>query len=1226
MAGAKTHEMLFTLAAKQQASFGSAFSGARQEFQSLYNQAAQLTAQQNDISAYTKQQSAIESTQNSLQRYQEKLANVRAALDQMKSSGEGTTQETLKLQQQEAELAFKVSETSRKLTEQEEKLGTMGGKLEEAGVDTSNLSAEQDRIQQELTETKGKMDEIDSSGSFMDSAADSLEAFGSVAMAVGAGKIFEEIVSGMKACADAAADFEYGMSAVAAIASSSEEELGELSTKAQEIGATTMYTATEAADALSYMALAGWDSQEMLSGVDGVIQLAAASGEDLASVSDIVTDALTAFGLTAADSAGFVDVLAAAATNSNTTVNMLGEAFKYAAPVAGALGYSVTDVAVAMGLMANNGIKGSMAGTSLRNIFNALTGELVLTSDAFGEVEFSGANADGTMKPLSETIADLKYYFGQMSEAEQVANAQAMAGTRAYAGLLAILNTTEDDYNSLTEAIENSTGAAEQMANTRMDNMTGQLTLLESAFNGLQIAVGNNFIPVLSELYSTGADVLSWMTEVANENPALVSGITTTTAAVGGLTSAMLALNAVKKAAKKLDLASLLPSAAAAVPIAAVAAILGTYAAAVADAKAIEKEAHDSAYELTGAWRDQADEIVHLQANYGYLVQSGQGASAQAQELRQQINTLQNEFENGAESVDEFAARIASMGDEVSASSVSYNDAMARIDDQEESTANLVARLQELSTQASLTAADEAEMSAIVDILNGRYEDLNLTVDDLISKGGFTPEAIEAAARAAAETEKLNTATQTYNANYARQEELAQNVTAAQENATAAQEDYEAALEAVTEKQAAGRTVSLEETEAVAALYNAWQDQESALSEATVAQSENSETMQAALDVMLQYGEAQENAAGGTGTWEDSLNTTANAALELAAAYEDAYEAALQMYEGVFGIYDQAAETQAASMDDLNAALVSQTDYWNTYSENLETVKARIQELNAEGVDTSGLETYLAVANDGTPEAAAAIAALASSGEEDLLALNDNFSSLQDAQSATAESAGALAVGFDAAVQDMVDSLQGGVSDMALPGEASSAAASTMSAYLSTVNSYGATIISKAQSIAAQVAAALASGSGGSVGGFAEGTDYAPPGWAWVGENGPELMYFHGGEQVVPHAESERLMQQMEQGEAYADVLGEMEYAESTDAESTYDADISGTDSSIVYEYEQPQEQNAITITVSPVIQITGVSDSAGLLEVSDELVEQLKETVMDAIEQAGIDRARRAY
>lgn len=239
------------------------------------------------------------------------------------------------------------------------------------------------------------------------------------------------------------------------------------------MGSQTKFSASEAAEAMNYMAMAGWKTTDMLSGIDGVMNLATASGEDLATTSDIVTDALTAFRLTAADSGHFADVLAAASSNANTNVSMMGETFKYAAPVAGSLGFSVEDTAEAIGLMANAVIKSTQAGTSLRSVMTALAGEVKICGESIGEVEIQTTNADGSMRELSDILADCRTAFAGLSESEQASAAQALVGKNAMSGFLALMNAAPADIEKLSGAISDCDGTSLKMAETMQDNLAG---------------------------------------------------------------------------------------------------------------------------------------------------------------------------------------------------------------------------------------------------------------------------------------------------------------------------------------------------------------------------------------------------------------------------------------------------------------------------------------------------------------------------------------------------------------------------------------------------------------------------------------------------------------------------------------------------------------------------------------------------------------------------------
>lgn len=279
------------------------------------------------------------------------------------------------------------------------------------------------------------------------------------------------------------------MSEVAAISGATGEDLQKLTDKAKEMGAKTKFSATESAEAFKYMAMAGWKTGDMLNGIEGIMNLAAASGENLGSVSDIVTDALTALGYSAKDSSHFADVLAAASSNSNTNVGMMGETFKYAAPLAGALGYSMEDLAMSIGLMANAGIKSSQAGTSLRSLFTQLAKPTKEVDKAMTKYGISLTKSGGEMKTLREVMENMRTSLQGLPADEQTAAAAAIAGQEAMTGLLAIINASDDDWDKLSKAIDNCNGSAEDMAKTMLDNLPGAVIIAKSALQGLGNAI-----------------------------------------------------------------------------------------------------------------------------------------------------------------------------------------------------------------------------------------------------------------------------------------------------------------------------------------------------------------------------------------------------------------------------------------------------------------------------------------------------------------------------------------------------------------------------------------------------------------------------------------------------------------------------------------------------------------------------------------------------------------
>ena len=353
------------------------------------------------------------------------------------------------------------------------------------------------RLQEQAATTSTSLAKIDEVGQKMESAGNSI---------AGAGKSMMPLtlaIGGVgTAAVKTAADFDAGMSQVAAISGATGDDLEALRDKAREMGSKTKFSASEAASAMEYMAMAGWKTGDMLGGIEGIMNLAAASGEDLATTSDIVTDALTAFGLSAEDSGHFADILAAASSNANTNVSMMGETFKYCAPIAGALGFSAEDTAEAIGLMANAGIKSTQAGTALRTIMNNLTGEVKISGKAIGDVTIATTNADGSMRDLSDILADCRTAFSGLSESEKAQAAETLVGKNAMSGFLALMNAAPEDIDKLSNAIDNCDGTAESMAATMQDNLAGQLTILKSQLEELAISFGEILMPAIRSIVS----------------------------------------------------------------------------------------------------------------------------------------------------------------------------------------------------------------------------------------------------------------------------------------------------------------------------------------------------------------------------------------------------------------------------------------------------------------------------------------------------------------------------------------------------------------------------------------------------------------------------------------------------------------------------------------------------------------------------------------------------
>ena len=415
------------------------------------------------------------------------------------------------------------------------------------------ISPEQyDALQREIVETQQELQNLQTQAASSSEALAKLGQVGETLEKVG-GKIADvgetltthvtvPILAAGTAAVKTASDFDTAMSKVAAVSGAAGDELDALRDKAREMGAKTKFSASEAAEAMNYMAMAGWKTTDMLDGIEGVMNLAAASGEGLATTSDIVTDALTAFGLQAEDSAHFADVLAAASSNANTNVSMMGETFKYCAPIAGSLGFSCEDTAEAIGLMANAGIKSTQAGTALRSIMTALAGEVKICGKEIGTVEIATSNADGSMRNLTDILADTRDAFSRLSESEQASAAKALVGKNAMSGFLALLNAAPEDIEKLESAISTCSdeidgynGVTEKMAAVMQDNLGGQITILKSQLQELAISFGEILMPAIRAIVSRIQGLVDKLNQMDPAMKEMIVKIALIAAAIGPL-------------------------------------------------------------------------------------------------------------------------------------------------------------------------------------------------------------------------------------------------------------------------------------------------------------------------------------------------------------------------------------------------------------------------------------------------------------------------------------------------------------------------------------------------------------------------------------------------------------------------------------------------------------------------------------------------------------------
>jgi TP901 family phage tail tape measure protein len=1099
MASKKEFEVLFALNARMNGGFSGTFSKAQAEFTRLGKEIQSLHRVQGDIASWQKQQSAIEATRSKLESLQKQHDLLQREIKETEGSTAGLEREKVKLEQ-------RIKDTEAALERQNQKLETTGEKLKKAGVNTNDLTEESARLAGQLKELEAAQDDAaKGAASFGERSVQAFEAAGQALAAAGIAEAMREIAQAYLECVGVAADFQETMSGVEAISGATAEEMALLSAKAKDLGADTKFTAKEAGDAMGYMAMAGWKARDMLSGLEGVMNLAAASGEDLAATSDIVTDALTAFGMTAADSGRFADILAVAASNANTNVAMMGETFKYVAPVAGALGYSAEDTALAIGLMANSGIKASQAGTTLRSVITRLStdagasktqlGALGVLTERLGVAFY---NADGSARAMRDVIADCREAWAGLSKEQQISYAKTIAGQEAMSGWLALMNATQADVQKLAVSVDNCAGAAERMAKIRLDNLNGQLTLMNSAWDALRVTIGEQFNPELRKAAELGTDVLGWLDEFVRENPALVKGVMTFAGVMGTATVAVTGVNAALKVFQALNVAALFTGPAGAI-LGGAAAVAGLTAAVVGLVTAAN-EGVPTVRELTEAARDMQGAMDEAGAAYEETATQTMAAAEVAGLYINKLEELETAEGRNAAQNQEYQNTLAlllrampELSDCISQTTDEYGRSAYAL---ETDTKTLRDNTEELKKNAQARAYQE--------YLNKLYDEY----------GAVLLESAENSVKLTQAQTRLDTAEKNQSDTMARMNEL---LDESLENGTALSSEYYELQKTLYGYDKEIDTASRE----INNLNAAMEDDAQAAAEAEAALSSAAKVVEQLTGATKEQTAAAEEAASQNRELQDVISGVATRVSALTEAYEEAYTAALESVSGQYALWDEAAAVVATSAGSINSALESQITYWQDYNANLRALAER-------STDVEGLSAVLASFADGSAESANAVAGLANATDEELRDMVANWQELQEEQEAAAGSIADLKTNFTNTMDELQAELAEDIAAMDLGEEAAASGRATIQGYIDAMDEMLPQVEAACKSLARAASKALgpapysdsAYAAGRTERGYASGTSNAQPGWAMVGENGPEMMFFHGGETVLNAAQT----------------------------------------------------------------------------------------------------------
>lgn len=925
------------------------------------------------------------------------------------------------------QLARRTELLTNKMDAQRNKVALLRAKLDELqaaekkDADSINYYAEQyNRAQAELNETERELKELQSqlvqTGKGMETFGNKMVAAGDKMTGVGrtlSTTVTLPIVALGAAAVKAEMDFSASMSKVEALSGATTAQMEMLRQKALDVASTSKFTGKEVADAFGYMALAGWKTNEMLVGITAVTDLAAASGEDLAQVSDIVTDDLTAFGLAAEDAGHFADILAQTTANSNTNVQQMGEAFKYAAPLAGAMGYSVEDVATALGIMANNGIKASTAGVTLRSLFTRMAAPTKEVADAMNRLGIELTDTDGKMRPLMDILNDLRSGFTGLSEAEQAATAKALGGQRAISGLLAIARSSDEDFQQLVGAIESADGAAGRMAKTMLDNTKGSLILMKSSLEGAAIAAGEALAPAVTSVANVIRDAAKAFSNLTRDEQKAIVKTLAVVAAIGPVVTiggkvVKLVGNVSKVGGKLLTMIgkATIQTSAQAAATTADAAAKGADAAATATLTTAQKG-------LNAAMA--ASPLVIFVGALG-------AASVAAAALSQAFGVVSRETQK---TVDEITDHVDTIRSDLEGLKTSFEDNTAAAEGQAKTASALIDRLEELGQKSERTAAEQQEMQDIVDMLNNSYPEMKVSIDK--TTGALTKSTtemrkyVEQAQRVARAAAYQQVQTEAYTAQARAEQEAAKAARevkkAKQEQARAEQEvadfiargvdktkdaetatrQYNSELTALKQRATdAGADVrALERAEAKAkqAVVEAGEAVEIAtnglrLNSAATAEAANAHRLLAA---------AEHQGAQGASVAVEGWNT-------LSAAEKASAEEMVAAYERVTGAVQSAVENQMGFFEQFNGGMETTAKQMR---ENLESQVQGVENWEQNLVALSGKvsDEMLAYLAELGPQGAAYVQALVDDGGDELAKINELWPQAMQIQSFENEAA-----------------------------------------------------------------------------------------------------------------------------------------------------------------------------------------------------------------------------
>ena len=1198
MAGRKEYEMLFQLNAQLGGSYSKTFKAAQQEIVSMQKEIQALSKTQADISAFQKQQAAVEATRKRLEMLRQQYDNIQREMEE-------TGNESADMKNKLLAKQLQIDKTSASLEKQTAKLNELSGALEEAGVNTDDLSHSSEQLAGKIDTLKKKQGEAaDKAMTFGDKAGQAFNQVHEAIVAAGIAVALKEIYEYFASCAQASMDFESAITGVAKTTDLTDEELAAMSDSIKalstEIPATTEEIAavTEAAGQLGIQKDALLDFTEIMTMLGTATNMtadeAATSLARFANITGMATDNYGRLGSV------IVDLGNNFATTESEIVAM-GTRLASAGKLAGLTEPEIMALAAAMSSV---GIEADAGGTAMTQTLNAIEKAVAKGGDDLAEFariagmsseEFSSAWKNDAMSALTSFIGGLGKLDEQGESTVLVLEDLGLTGIRQ-SNMLKALGLAADQMtgavNTANTAWQQNTALTNE-ANKRYATAQSRLTMMQNAYNNLKVAIGDAYTPALSEAYGVGTKVLNEITKFVQANPGVVAAITGLSTALGAaaVAAAAFALKAKIAAAAAAFLTTVTPGVNV---IMGVAAAVGVVTAGIiALASSAANDAVPSVKELTEAARGMREAMNEAKATYDDTVTSTMAAAGVA---------------------DTYIGKLEEM-----------EAAGLNTDEQHRQYHNTLALL----CQVVPELADYIDLET--DTINGGTEALRANT-----------EAWKQNAMQQAYQDQLTELYSQYSAVLIEAEENSIGLTKAQYSLEAAQQklsDTYAQMDALwadAQKQAdayydqygyytdATAFLSQEYYDLQNSIYDtnneiwaaeksiknynkAMEEDADAVSEAEAEIALAEEAVKNLTASMNEGTGASEEAAAQAGEFQAAISGVQEKINALVESYNEAYSAAYESISGQYQLWDEAAKVVATSAGSINSALESQITYWQDYNANLQSLTDR-------SADIEGLSDMIASFADGSSDSVNAIAGMAGATDEQLATMVANWKTLQQEQQNAAGSVADLKTDFTATMDELQTALAEDIEAMDLGDEAKASAQATIQGFIDGAVGMLPQVTAAYNRVAAAARAALsASGTGtaGSIPGYAVGTQSAAPGFALVGENGPELVYFNGGEQVMTAEETAAMRESMEiQAITFAPQLLEALHAIHGDG---------------ALSAEPGAGSGAGSVELQIVFQING-SASPETVEALREYGDEFAERVLEVMEEAGIDTARRAY